>query len=125
MQSLSSSWSKEIQTAETLYATRDIKFQEEYRRPLLSAMGLKDGIRILDVGCGPGLLVHRLGTLLKQSNIFGIDHDADFIAFARMKTKPQTNICTFLVGDTLSLPFPDNSFDAVTSHTILGRKIFP
>lgn len=119
MQSVSSSWSGEIQTAETLYATRDIKFREEYRRPLLSAMGLEDGIRVLDVGCGPGLLVHRLGAWLEQSYIFGVDRDADFIAFARMKTKPQENACDFLVGDALSLPFPDNSFDAVTSHTVL------
>ena len=48
----SSSWSRTIRTAETLYTTRDLKFREECRKSLLTAMDLKtgSGFPMLDAG---------------------------------------------------------------------------
>ncbi|MDD1724252.1 MAG: hypothetical protein LUQ07_03890 [Methanospirillum sp.] len=65
-------WSRFIQTAETLYLTRSLRFRDEYRDQLLESMSLTDGMHILEAGCGPGLLCHRPGEWLPQSrfNVF-------------------------------------------------------
>ncbi|WP_161625524.1 class I SAM-dependent methyltransferase [Sporomusa ovata] len=40
---------------------------------------------ILEVGCGPGLLCHRLAEWLPNSKITGLDRDENFIYMPRIK----------------------------------------
>lgn len=112
-------WSRFIQTAEPLYLTRSLRFRDEYRDQLLESMNLTDGMHILEAGCGPGLLCHRLGEWLPQSRITGLDPDKGFIMHARLRDAPVMNKRQFLQGDALSFPFRADSFDAVTSHTVI------
>lgn len=112
-------WSMYIQGAEMLYTTRSIRFRDEYKAQYLNAMGLVDRMNILEVGCGSGLLCHRLKDWLSGSSITGLDRDANFIEYAREKSSEKGLSCTFVQGDATSLPFQDNSFDACTSHTVI------
>ena len=112
-------WSTCIQGAEMLYMTRNIRFRDEYRAQYLKAMSLENGMNILEVGCGSGLLCHRLKEWLPGSNITGLDMDANFIKYAREKSIEKGFSCTFVQGDATSLPFKDNSYDACTSHTVI------
>lgn len=112
-------WSTYIQGAEMLYRTRSIRFRNEYREQYIKAMGLKDGINILEIGCGPGLLCHRLKEWLPDSSITGLDRDEYFIEYAKAKSLERELDCTFIQGDAINLPFQDNSFDACTSHTVI------
>ena len=74
---------------------------------------LKDGDRVLDLGCGAG----RFYEFLKDKNIkyTGLDNSEKFIKIARAKY-PQLQ---FLLGDALNLPFPNNYFDKVYSIALL------
>lgn len=112
-------WSTYIQGAETLYRTRSIRFRNEYREQYVLALGVKNGMSILEVGCGPGLLCHRLKEWLPDSSITGIDRDEKFIKYAEVKSLEKKLDCKFVSGDAISLPFGDNSFDACTSHTVI------
>jgi SAM-dependent methyltransferase len=76
------------------------------------------GARVLEVGCGPGLLSIRLA---RQHGLemTGLDLDPAMIARARANTDRAANRGgrrpSFLVGDVAALAFPDRSFDLVVS----------
>lgn len=61
------------------------------------------GGRVLDVGCGEGLLLERLAPVARH--IVGIDPDAKAIERARARLKSSPN-ATLLCGDFLAMPVP-------------------
>ena len=114
-----STWSTFIQRPETLCKTRAIRFRDESRQQFLQALGLKDRMSILEVGCGPGAFCHALERWLPHSQITGLDRDSTFIDYAAKKSRELNSKCNFIVGDATNLEFPDNTFDATTSHTVV------
>lgn len=89
------------------------ELQEPSWRPIYEAAlrrcGVREGTRVLDVGCGAGgaLVVAREQGALPA----GIDGAARLIDIARERL-PQAQLP---VGDMEALPFADESFDLVTS----------
>jgi len=71
--------------------------------------GVRDGERVLDVGCGTGSLSATLVRVTGASKIVGIDPSKGFIEYARtLVTDPRV---TFELGDAQELPYADGSFD--------------
>lgn len=71
-------------------------------------------ISILDIATGTGDLAIELSSL-KKCNIIGIDISQNMLAIAKEKVnKKQIQNITFVDGDAMQIPFPDNSFDVVT-----------
>lgn len=81
-----------------------------YHPILLSAVptGAK---RILDLGCGEGLLTRALAA--GDAEVVGLDRDEPAIELARRHTD-QPNV-RYVVGDMLDPPFEGETFDAVLS----------
>lgn len=77
---------------------------------------IPEGARVLDVGCGNG----RFFSTLEDRNITytGIDFSKGLIDIAEERYANDTR-ATFMVGDALALPFPDNSFDTVVSFAVI------
>ena len=85
---------------------------------LLSRISFKSGQKILDIGCGTGVLFPFLSKLTKnQSHIVALDY-----AFAMTQEAATKNIqiINTLCSDAHFLPFQDNSFD-----TIIAFHVFP
>lgn len=76
---------------------------------LVDALGLQAGMRVLDVGCGPGRHAHALGQ--RGITVHGIDISQRFVDLARQNAP--TGV-TFERGDARCLAF-DAEFDAVIS----------
>jgi SAM-dependent methyltransferase len=76
---------------------------------LVEALGLEPGMRVLDVGCGPGRHAHALGR--REISVHGIDISARFVELARRDAPPGV---TFERLDARRLPFA-GEFDAVIS----------
>lgn len=76
---------------------------------LVDVLGLEPGMRVLDVGCGPGRHARALGAL--GIEVHGIDISERFIGIARIDAPPGV---TFERLDARSLPFL-GEFDAVIS----------
>jgi ubiquinone/menaquinone biosynthesis C-methylase UbiE len=72
--------------------------------------------RVLDVGCGTGLLLRMLTARLPEAELLvGIDAAAGMIATAKsMADDPRLS---FSGGVAENLPYPDESFDLVVSTT--------
>ena len=72
----------------------------------------------LDVACGTGDVAFRLHELFPKTHVTGIDLSAGMLKIAKekladMDVEDQHHI-TFIEGDSLKMPFPDETFDLVT-----------
>lgn len=113
-------WSQYVQKTEELYLSRSLRFHPGNMDKWVSAMQLRDGMRILEVGCAGGLLCHRLKEQLPNAKITGVDLDSGHIEYARRKTEELKLSCDFVVGDATALPFEDGIFDCCCSHTVMN-----
>src|SRR5919106_225492 len=57
------------------------KGTEQEVRFLVAALGLEPGMRVLDVGCGPGR--HALSLARRGLHVVGVDHSRNFLQLAR------------------------------------------
>ena len=74
------------------------------------------GIRVLDVGCGPGGLTSELCRRAGADNVAAIDPAQQFAA-ACAERHPQADV---RVGVAEHLPWPDGEFDAAVSSLVIG-----
>jgi 2-polyprenyl-3-methyl-5-hydroxy-6-metoxy-1,4-benzoquinol methylase len=84
--------------------------QIQYHQCLLDAVPA-GASRVLDVGCGEGLLTRRLAA--QVGTVIGMDVDRPIIDLARSVT-PDANV-EYVLGDMLHPPFRPATFDAVVS----------
>ncbi|MBI1826869.1 MAG: class I SAM-dependent methyltransferase [Planctomycetes bacterium] len=71
------------------------------------------GTRVLEVSCGRGGGADYLVRYKKLAQVSGLDRTPNAVAFCR-KVYPADNL-HFTCGDAMSLPFPDDTFDAVVN----------
>ena len=81
---------------------------------------LKPGLRVLDLGCGPGTISMGLAKAVDPGEMQGIDMEESQIEIARTAaTAGGHPNAVFRTGDVTRLPFEDNSFDAAHCHALL------
>lgn len=70
----------------------------------------------LDLGCGTGMLLQRLGARYPAARLFGVDASREMLSLARRKEIERTCL---IEGDLTALPFSDGGFDLVVSSSVL------
>lgn len=92
-----------------------LNIDKVWRRKLVKLVAPYKPDRILDVASGTGDLAIALNKL-KPSGIVGVDISEGMLEVGRKKIarKGLSNVITLLYGDSENLPFPTNSFNAVT-----------
>ncbi len=81
---------------------------------------LKPGMRMLDIGCGPGTISVGLAGAVDPGEFFGVDMDASQVDLASKAAREGGHSnARFRVADALDLPFPDDHFDVVHCHAVL------
>ncbi|MBF9128613.1 demethylmenaquinone methyltransferase [Plantactinospora sp. S1510] len=88
-----------------------------WRRATLAALRLNPGDRVLDVGAGTGVSTADLAT--SGAYVVGLDLSLGMLRAGR-RVRPEVPL---LAGDALRLPFPDESFDAVTISLALRNVV--
>ncbi|MBK1811291.1 methyltransferase domain-containing protein [Clostridium sp. YIM B02505] len=116
---MNTTWSDFIQTTESLYVSRSLRFRLDNKEVWLPLMKVSENMNVLEVGCAGGFLLHQLKQILPSISANGIDRDDNHINYARLKTSELGLDCKFAVGDAVSLPFDDNTFDLTFSHTVI------
>jgi len=77
-----------------------------FARGLVDRMSLAGAGRILEIGCGPGLLLPALADAAPAAQIVGGDRTGDMLALAPASFDR-------VICDAMSMPFPSATFDAV------------
>jgi len=86
------------------------RFWTDVVRDFADYYNLKDGSKILDVGCGKGFMVYDFLQYNNKFNIKGIDISSYAIENSMIEIKDNLE-----VGNAKELQFEDNSFDLVIS----------
>ncbi|HSL42525.1 MAG TPA: methyltransferase domain-containing protein [Anaerolineales bacterium] len=87
-------------------------------REFIPWLGVPEGGKWLDVGCGTGALSQTVLELTNPQKVKGIDRSEGFIEFARQRIDDPR--AEFEVGDARSLPVQSETFDAVISGLVLN-----
>lgn len=81
---------------------------------------LKPGMRLLDVGCGPGSITSGLARRVAPGETIGIDPSTEVIATARsLARETPAPRPSFEVGNVYEPRFAAGTFDAVFAHQVL------
>ncbi|MFP5459221.1 MAG: bifunctional 2-polyprenyl-6-hydroxyphenol methylase/3-demethylubiquinol 3-O-methyltransferase UbiG [Bacteriovoracia bacterium] len=97
-----------------------LRAENEAKYPWIKAR-LGDARSILDVGCGAGFLTNRLAQ--DGYTVTGLDLSGESLAVARRFDT--TKSVNYVEASAYELPFPDESFDAVTSLDFLEHVTDP
>jgi len=82
---------------------------------------LRDGLRLLDVGCGPGTITLDLAEAVGPSGeVVGVENVEGPLVEARRTATARGDLRTrFALADVMALPYAAGSFDVVHAHQVL------
>ncbi len=101
----------------TGYESATAQVSAQSNTSILDMARVSQGARVLDVACGPGLLVRS--ALERGAAVVGVDFSLNMVELARARNPD----AEFHVGDAEELPTDDAQFDAVVCS--LGILHFP
>lgn len=96
--------------ARAVYGAEDV--HDFARRAILDALALEPGDRVLEIGCGGGLLLRDAAAT--GAEVTGIDHSDEMVRLASERA-PQA---TVLEASAERLPFADAAFTAVAMSVV-------
>jgi ubiquinone/menaquinone biosynthesis C-methylase UbiE len=89
-------------------------------RRSVELLGVREGYRLLDLGCGTGTYATDVASLVGASGrVVGVDLSAAMIGVARRRAEALDVPVEYRVGDALNLPFPDAVFDGCRVERVL------
>jgi len=95
------------------------RFMGRYSRPLASSFaefaGIRDGMRVLDIGAGTGALTDELIARAGAGNVSALEPSPDYSAALRERL-PELDVCQ---GAAEKLPWADGSFDGALSQLVV------
>lgn len=96
-----------------------------WQKKMLKKANLKSDDKALDVCCGTGELTIKLSHIVGQDGqVIGLDFCPDMLEVGNKKIATNNlKGIKFVQGDALSLPFPNNSFAAVTNGYALRNVV--
>jgi SAM-dependent methyltransferase len=92
------------------------RYSSDLAAALITLAGVEPGMRVLDVGCGPGALTAALVERLGPANVSAADPSEPFVEACRSRL-PAVEV---VVAAAESLPFADGAFDATLSQLVVN-----
>ncbi|HUP01112.1 MAG TPA: class I SAM-dependent methyltransferase [Gemmatimonadota bacterium] len=99
-----------------VYDKRWSFYIEATTRATMARLSPPPNARVLDVGCGTGVLLQELAREFPQVSLVGLDPVPEMLAVARSRVPPGTELHE---GWAEELPFADGHFDVVVSCNVL------
>lgn len=81
-----------------------------YVRDVFGREGIASNAKVLDIGCGAGLIANKLAA--DGYHMYGVDQSASSVNVATRHAPPGSMV-EYVAGSAFELPYPDQSFDAV------------
>lgn len=86
---------------------------------IVDSLDLCDGMRVADIGCGPGALAVRIKKARPTVTMVGVDGDPEVLALARAKAREAGVDVIFEQGLATAPPLEQQSFDRVVMSLVL------
>jgi ubiquinone/menaquinone biosynthesis C-methylase UbiE len=104
-----------------LDATRARLLERARKAPaeFFAPLALRQGLNVLDVGCGTGDFLRLLAPIVSPGKAVGLDLSETMIAEAVQRSEGNLSNVSFRVGSVLDLPFQNASFDRVLATQLL------
>jgi len=103
----------------TLYDPVMLLMREStFKRSLVEKANIKNGYRVLDIGCGTATLTILIKKTYPGTEVTGLDGDPKILEIAREKVKKAGLDIALDSGMSFELPYPDGSFDRVVSSLV-------
>ena len=83
--------------------------------PFADVAGVRPGMRVIDVGCGPGSLTAELVRRLGAERVAAVDPSEPFVEAARAR-HPGVDV---RLASAEALPYPDGAFDAALAQLVV------
>jgi ubiquinone/menaquinone biosynthesis C-methylase UbiE len=104
-----------------------IMARETWRENLgaMDALGIAQGDRVLDIGCGHGRSLTELAARAPRGYIVGVDPSELMVEIAKQRSRPliEAGRMDVILSGVESLPFPDGLFDkALCVHVLYFWK---
>ena len=92
--------------------------ESRFKRRLIVQSDIREGYRVLDLGCGTGTRTLLIKKTHPDTEVFGLDGDQKILNIAKTKADQAEMELTFNEAMADELPYPDNSFDRVVSRLV-------
>jgi ubiquinone/menaquinone biosynthesis C-methylase UbiE len=99
--------------------------EEIFKQRLVQRANLQPNMDVLDLGCGTGTLTVMLKQAAPLANITGVDGDPQVLSIAQSKAEQANLSIRWAKGMAFDLPYPDHSFDVVTSSLVIHHLTAP
>ncbi|MCX5867894.1 MAG: class I SAM-dependent methyltransferase [Proteobacteria bacterium] len=97
-----------------------LTLQTKYYHKIINMAEIKNGFRILDIGCGTGMLGILLKTLYGSSiEYFAVDPNKYVVKAAQIKADKNNYNFKILRGKIENMPFKDKSFDLIFCNLVV------
>jgi SAM-dependent methyltransferase len=92
------------------------RYSHELAPSLIEFAGIEPGLRVLDVGCGPGALSERLAGMVGTQQLAAVDPSEPFVAACRERV-PGADVRR---GDAEELSWEGDAFDAALAQLVVN-----
>lgn len=93
--------------------------EERFKRRLVEQAEIRDGHRVLDLGCGTGTLTVMVKRARPEAEVVGLDGDVNVLKIARAKAAKAGVQILLHQGMAYEIPYGDGYFDRVLSSLVL------
>lgn len=86
---------------------------------IVDRLGVESGMRVVDIGCGPGTLAIQIARTHPSAIVFALDGDPDILAVAQEKARAAGVEVSFIEGLATAPPVEIGTFDRVVTSLVI------
>ena len=102
--------------------SRPLLFRDDMRETFFKWFRIKPNHKVLDGGCGPGVLTRFIAKGLDTGKVTGFDISKHFVEYGNKKIAEEnlSDRAGIVLDDGFNLSFADNTFDVIVNHQYIG-----